>query len=545
MLKRNLLIVAGLAMTPSLFAQDVAVSRLGQSSSGNGSDYTFEGQSNGMVAYSIATTSCNVGNVVIQWTPSNRQAPAISTNMFRIYEGRIEMLGYAWLKDSFCAVSENTCGSCQSTGCSTLGIGCADTYWSGLNDGANGVSKYQLNPTTGEWPTGNWDNPSGPLPLRGRVQFAASEAADPNSVYIAEAIYISEHDQMAGNGRNNASWRQFEFTNGSLSNLNNVIPSQSGVFMFDPAIFAWKEFHSDVHIDELVNTNEGGTGVHGYIFVASKATDIGNGVWRYDYAIQNMNSKQAVGSFDLPAMSCAIQNMGFHDVDHHSGSPWKNTDWSSSLAGNAPSWSTDTFAQDANANAIRWGMMTNFSFESAAAPAASMGQATVGLFEPGVGSTLLADVIVPGDVCGGCLGGSITNYCSANANSAQAGGAVFDILGTPNVAANDLEFVVSSLPSNQFGYFLMAPVQGTIPLGGGSQGFLCLGNGIVRWNDRPEFILNSGPFGFVTLQPDLNNGPFGYQFMDGETWNFQYWFRDFNPGSTSNTSPGVEVVFCQ
>ena len=117
MLKRNLLLIAGLALTPISFAQDVAVSRLGQNSSGNGSDYEFEGQSNGMLAYSVATTSCNVGNVVINWTPSNRQAPAISTNMFRIYEGRMEMLGYAWLKDSFCAVSESTCGSCQSTSC--------------------------------------------------------------------------------------------------------------------------------------------------------------------------------------------------------------------------------------------------------------------------------------------------------------------------------------------------------------------------------------------------------------------------------------------
>ena len=235
------------------------------------------------------------------------------------------------------------------------------------------MSKYQLNPVTGEWPVGSWDNPTGALPLRGRIQFSASEAADPNSVYISEAIYISEHDQMAGNGRNNASWRQFEFSGGSVSNLVNTIPSQSGVFMFNPAIFAWQEFHSDVHIDELVNTNEGGAGVHGYIFVASKATDIGNGIWRYDYAIQNLNSKQAVGSFDLPVINCPIQNMGFHDVDHHSGSPWKNDDWAGTMTGGAPSWSTDTFAADPNANAIRWGMMTNFSFESGAAPAANLG----------------------------------------------------------------------------------------------------------------------------------------------------------------------------
>ena len=540
MLKRNLLLAASLLVTPNLYAQDVAVSRLGQDSNSNAADYNYYGTSGGKVAYSIATTSCNVGSVVIQWNPSARQAPAISTNMFRVYDNKIEMLGYSWLKDSFCAVSEPTCGSCQNTGCSTLGIGCADTYWAGLNDGANGVSKFELNPTTGEWPT-SWSTASGSFPLRGRIQFPVSEAADPNSRYIAEAIYISEHDQMAGNARNNGSWREFQFNGGNVGSISNVGP----VHMFDPAIFAWKEMHSDVHIDELVNTNEGGAGVHGYIFVASKATDIGGGFWRYDYAVQNFNSKQAVGSFNLPTMTCPIQNTGFHDVDYHSGSPWKNTDWSVSTAGNTPVWTTDTYAQDVNANAIRWGMMYNFSFESGAAPAATMGTATLGLFEPGVGTSLAADVIVPGDVCGGCSGGAITSYCTANGNSASPAGAQMSITGTPNVSANDLEFVVTGLPAGQFGYFLMAPSQGTINLGGGSQGFLCLGGAIVRWNDKVEYILNSGLFGFATLQPDLNDGPFGYQFLDGETWNFQFWYRDFNPGSTSNTSTAVEVEFCQ
>ncbi|HRV82461.1 MAG TPA: hypothetical protein P5218_13560, partial [Planctomycetota bacterium] len=380
---------------------------------------------------------------------------------------------------------------------------------------------------------------SGALPLRGRIQIPAAEAADPNSVYIAESVYISEHDQMAGNARNNGSWQEFRFVNGSVSNLQNV----GSVHMFDPAIFAWQAEHPDVHIAELVNTDEGGPGVNGYIFVASKATDIGQGFYRYDYAVMNFNSNQAVGSFSLPAVTCDLSNLGFHDVDHHSGSPWENTDWTASTTGNAPSWTTESYASNPNANAIRWDMMYNFSFESGAAPAASLGSANVGLFAPGVGTSLTADVIVPGDVCTGCTGGSFTPYCSANGNSANPAGAAFQINGTPNVVANDLEFVVTQLPTGQFGYFIMAPNQASGPLTN-SQGNLCLGAGIVRWNEN-QYILNSGIFGFVTLQPDLNNGPFGMQFMPGETWNFQYWYRDLNPNSTSNTTAGIQVQFCQ
>lgn len=29
----------------------------------------------------------------------------------------------------------------------------------------------------------------------------------------------------------------------------------------------------------------------------------------------------------------------------------------------------------------------------------------------------------------------------------------------------------------------------------------------------------------------------------GETWSFQGWFRDNNPGPTSNFTDGIEVVF--
>jgi hypothetical protein len=29
----------------------------------------------------------------------------------------------------------------------------------------------------------------------------------------------------------------------------------------------------------------------------------------------------------------------------------------------------------------------------------------------------------------------------------------------------------------------------------------------------------------------------------GETWNFQCWHRDTNPGATSNFSPGYSVTF--
>jgi hypothetical protein len=48
----------------------------------------------------------------------------------------------------------------------------------------------------------------------------------------------------------------------------------------------------------------------------------------------------------------------------------------------------------------------------------------------------------------------------------------------------------------------------------------------------------------VTLALPFSGLPHGATFGIGEAWNFQYWFRDPAGASTSNTSNGVQVVFC-
>lgn len=387
---RSLILLSALVLVPFAPAQDLAVSKVGSNN-----DYRYYGQSGGLAAYAVATTSCNVGSLPVLWDNSIDQAPAIATNMFRIHDGRIVQLGYSWLKDGFCAVNENSCGTCQTTNCDTLGLGCADTYSAGLNDGASGVSKYQLNPTTGEWPSGSWQGPVGPLPLRGRLQVPVAELMDSSSTYVSESLYISEDDHMAGNARNNASWQEFRFD--AIDDLTNLGPVQ----MFNPAIYAWKNQHPDVNIDEVVNFGEGGTNVHGYYFVGSKATSLGGGTWRYDYAIYNMNSAQGVGSFSFDA-NVAARGLAFRDVDHHSGSPWSGADWSYANPGTTHRWSAPTtYAQDPNGNALRWGTMYTFSMTTQTAPQAGTGQATLELYAPGSGSQLLADVILPSSDNGG------------------------------------------------------------------------------------------------------------------------------------------------
>ncbi|MFT7679088.1 MAG: hypothetical protein ACI8QC_003087 [Planctomycetota bacterium] len=50
--------------------------------------------------------------------------------------------------------------------------------------------------------------------------------------------------------------------------------------------------------------------------------------------------------------------------------------------------------------------------------------------------------------------------------------------------------------------------------------------------------------GTVLFQPDLANLPNNVTIQPGDSWIFQYWFRDANPTPTSNTSDAVVVTFC-
>ena len=92
---------------------DIAVSRVGMVSSGSSDDYHYYGQVDGVSAFSAGTTSCNVGTVVAQWISGNSgRHPVIAQNVYRCNDGTFVQIGQSWLKHSFCAVSEPTCGNC-------------------------------------------------------------------------------------------------------------------------------------------------------------------------------------------------------------------------------------------------------------------------------------------------------------------------------------------------------------------------------------------------------------------------------------------------
>ena len=160
------------------------------------------------------------------------------------------------------------------------------------------------------------------------------------------------------------------------------------------------------------------------------------------------------------------------------------------------------------------------------------------LTDPGSGLTATIDIV--GNLAADHVSTAPSNYCTAAANSTGAAG-VIQTAGSTSLFAADLELRADTLPSNSLGYFLFADGQGFVPGFGGSQGNLCLGGAIFRLS---SFVQNSGTGGQVALPLPFTGLPPGASFDPGDTWNFQYWFRDAVGGSaTSNTTDGMSVTF--
>jgi hypothetical protein len=132
-------------------------------------------------------------------------------------------------------------------------------------------------------------------------------------------------------------------------------------------------------------------------------------------------------------------------------------------------------------------------------------------------------------------------YCSATNNS-SGGAASIAAQGSVRLQDQALNLVTGGLPQQSLGYYIFSATQAFTPGFGGGQGNLCLGGSIFRLSN---YVRNSGATGSVMLALPFGGLPPGASLDSGEAWNFQYWFRDSVSGTaTSNTSNGVQVVFC-
>jgi Protein of unknown function (DUF2012). len=373
----------------------------------------FGSSSGTQVGLAVGTDSCNLGTIDLDWfaSPSNDH-PVIPQNLYRMSGGatndeRFEQIGQSNVKHAFTALTNNICNlGCNGVGGTHLGSGCSDPYSASLNSGQNLGSRAWINPFTGSYPRG--DSATDPNDHSGHVHTGPShriltEMADldtsqnSGATYYAEGQYITPHEYV---------WCQ---ANPGQCNMNNNVSFRKYLVVGMTSPFSFSPVGSTVRQKAAINAWTGATlatiqpdaANDGIGLIGYKVTNPSPGVWHYEYAIYNQNMDRGIQSFSVPIGADAnISNVGFHAPPQQPGwafdgtvgnAGYSSVPWVSTIAGSV-TWNSETFAQNQNANAIRWGTLYNFRFDSDRPPA--MVSAMIGFFKTGVPN--MVSVMGPG-----------------------------------------------------------------------------------------------------------------------------------------------------
>src|SRR5256886_8332992 len=391
----------------------------------------------GRVGLALGTDACNKGKIDVDWFAlPNSDHPFIPQNVYRRSGGadntqRFEQIGQSGGKHAFTAASSNTCGfGCNGIGGCHLGSGSSDAFGAGLNGSQTGVgSRAWVNPFTGNFPGSTANNHSGHVHdvTSHRILVDVNDlntTLNPGATYLAEAQYIVPHEYTwcqshpgQCNMYNNASYRQY-----SVTGINQPFSFTSAgpSVREQPAIMAWT--------GATVNQIEPDPGNDGIWFMGYKVSNISENLWHYEYAVYNQNLDRGIQSFSVP-LGCGItvSNLGFHAPLNPPGfandgtlgdAGYSNAPWTSNQTCSALSWSSETFAQNQNANAIRFGTLYNFRFDSNSPPQAT--NATIGFFKTGTPIT----VAIQGPSPGTCTPVQLTDAVSRKTHGAAG---TFDV----------------------------------------------------------------------------------------------------------------------
>jgi hypothetical protein len=360
------------------------------------------GSAGTQVGLAAGTDSCNNGDQPVDWFAlPQTDHPVVPQNLYRMSGGpnnneRFEQIGQSWMKHTFEALEDTVCGTCNTSGCTTgthLCPGCSDPYVASLNGQQSQLgSRAWINPFTGSFPsTANNHNGHAHDGVSHRIRVEASDlntTLNQGATYFAEAAYLSPHEYSwcqlhpgECNMYNNVSYRQFNVS----GTTSFTFSAAAATVRMAPAIMVWEGAGATV---SQVEPDPGNDGIW---FMGYNVSNPTAGVWHYEYALYNENLDRSIQSFSVPiAPGVNISNIGFHAPPQEPG--WANdgtfnnqgyssAPWTVTQAIDSITWNSETLAQNQNANAIRFGTLYNFRFDSDQPPQSANG--TVGFFKTG------------------------------------------------------------------------------------------------------------------------------------------------------------------
>ena len=342
----------------------------------------------------------------------NDQHPYLIWNVYRFNaDGSIEQIGRSSVKHAWLTTNGGCLDSCNES--HILGRGCSDTYGVGNNDNPGDLGpRSEIVPATGVWGRCGsiWDadcdgnessNGNDSWTRRMKVRESQVEATShPGASYMVDSWYIARDDINIYNsmatvtGTPNYSGGNWNFSGQGNYRLGAAIDR-----WVDPANPPANSANTELDVNE------------GHAKVAVKATDLGDGVWRYDYAVMNFDFARAVlqgqGSGNGPNPR-VVSNRGFDSfsIPLPSGQPLLASKFSNGTHDNAGAWTLDTSGDRVTWTApegatLDWGSLYAFSITVASPPVqggSSLRVAQVGTPQAYEVATLVPEPVDPNDV---------------------------------------------------------------------------------------------------------------------------------------------------
>ena len=325
------------------------------------------------VVFTPSATLENVGTADVAWwrkftgnNPpySNDQHPYLVWNLYREVDNRFEQIGVSGVKHAFFTV--NTV--CPCAGGQILYPTCQDTYSVGNNDSGSHLGPRQpvgvhqgIDAFSGEWnSTGSFfDQDSN------GVQETSSNGTNENRMIVAEAD-ISD-DQL---DYYMSSWYLIRDDVNIFNNMGHIqyalSPNGGGWSMLAQSAFTQGPA-SDNYVAPNTFDLPGGQAStrvlrdgEGHLTVAVKVIDLGGGLYRYNYMIENHDYDPRVKAVTVPLSDLnAMSDFAFADPDENAGNDWSQIHQNDGLTLTGPSF-----------NELDWGVLYSFSFTTDAPPAA-------------------------------------------------------------------------------------------------------------------------------------------------------------------------------
>ena len=321
----------------------------------------------GRIAVAPGATVRNLGPGDVQWFRAIAPAspvgphPFLALHFYRLSGGVLEQIGRADVKHTFFAT--NT--ACACPGGQILYAGCEDLYGISTNlDRTNLAPRDEIDALAVTWtslgshfdglPVDDFRHHGGNAAhdnFEHRLVVMESDLQTPGARYFYDGWYMAPNDT---NLENSIGYRE-------------VDPAFAGSTWSFPAIDTGTANGSilDVFVDpqnmqpgeatELLDTGAG------RVHLAVVTTDLGGGVFHYEYALMNFDFESQIRSFSLPvAAGQAVSDAGFSDAD---GDPLN--DWTPSVANLRVTWTAPA------GHALDWGTLFNFRMDVDAAPVES------------------------------------------------------------------------------------------------------------------------------------------------------------------------------